>query len=491
MNLQLLTSRKLVAVLHGLIILASVLPSAIARADDRTGVKIRMPKETTVAAKSGEKYSGTLEITASDVGEIDSIDLRGDGWAPTSVKLPPNTKLDQGGQLNVPFQVECIDSSKSLEIRVAFDGRVRTKRLNLSPERFARRGKARPTIVIPSNELPYPQPMPVGGIDDGAPRGSCEDQLIHFRGRFAYYRPGVDNNGDGDFDDPGADNNGDGDYDDPGVDANGDGDTNDPGDIAPDVAPDVAPALVGADRIEFSIMDDDIIDEEIFRGLTNEDGSFDVTVCWDDCDISGCDDPDIYLYIECDTDIVNVQDGEDILEEDYNWSTESSQYYPDYTGHDIDFGTVLPADPAEYPAIHIHNTITRAHRFVQENDGSYIDHVDVQWPESDTEYIRFFEEIYIQPSEQWNEATQTHEWGHHLLYEWDANGSGDYCNGYCDDDNSSTCGGESCDNDGHCVWCQENAGDAWNEDFLTGLAQSWCEVGGRVMALCPGHKWRE
>ena len=52
---------------------------------------------------------------------------------------------------------------------------------------------------------------------------------------------GVDNNGDGDFDDTGVDNNGDGDYDDAGVDANGDGDYDDAGDTPPDVLPDVAP----------------------------------------------------------------------------------------------------------------------------------------------------------------------------------------------------------------------------------------------------------
>jgi alpha-tubulin suppressor-like RCC1 family protein len=437
-----------------LALLASCGPGvAPARADDRPGLKIRLDQSTAQAAVSGAEYAGTLEITAAKAGVIDAVEIGGQGWRQLSVELSGPTAVAVGEVLKVPFRASVLDSSKRIEIRARLDGTWTRKRLDLSPQRFARANRPRPTVRLES-----PGHTPTAGeqqSDDGsAGQRGCDDQLIHFHGRIAYYRAGVDNNGDGDFTDAGVDNSSppDGDFDDPG-----------------DVPPDLPSALIGADRIWFEVMDDDLIDETIVSSYTNEDGSFDVTVCWDDCDASGCDDPDIYLRFECDTDVVSVQDGEDVFEHDYNWSTEDSQYYGDYTGHDIDFGTVLPADAGEYPALHIHNAITRAHRFIEENDGAYIDHVDVQWPETETKYTRFFEEIYLERSEQWNEATQTHEWGHHLLYEWTSPVNSDYCNGFCDDNDINNNGcttNEECDgNGGHCVWCNETDHDAWNEGF--------------------------
>ena len=86
-----------------------------------------------------------------------------------------------------------------------------------------------------------------------------------------YDVPGVDGNGDGDFDDLGTDNNGDGDFDDPGVDANGDGDYDDEGDTLPDVAPvDTAPSTVVVDYVDFEDGTNDFGDWEATPG--NHDG---------------------------------------------------------------------------------------------------------------------------------------------------------------------------------------------------------------------------
>ena len=431
---------------------ALLLGTATVRADDRASVRIRLVTDAIQSARSGAEYGGTLQITAAAAGHIDSIEIVGPGWQMISFELGDRRDLEPGESVQVPFRARVLDAASPLRVAVSFDGQLQSRSFDLRPERLAARGRARPAVRVAAADPPA-KASPAADVGDPlGPRGGCTDQLIHFSGRIAYMRPGVDNSNpaDGDFDDPGIDNSNppDGDFDDAG-----------------DVPPDVPPALVGADAIWFEIMDDDLIDETMFSGFTNEDGTFDVTICWEDCDITGCDDPDIYLRFECDTGVVNVQDGYDPFEEDYSWSTEQSQYFPDYTGHEIDFGTVMPSDPGQYPAIHIHNTITRAHRLIVENDGSNIAEVDVQWPEDNTEYVRFFQEIYIEAGEQWNEATQTHEWGHHLLYEWTSPGDGDYCNGFCDD-GSATCGGQPCvGSGGHCVWCRENDIDAWNEGF--------------------------
>ena len=56
------------------------------------------------------------------------------------------------------------------------------------------------------------------------------------------------------------------------------------------------------EQIRMLILDDDDLDSELmYDGLTDQRGNFDVTICWDDCDATGCDDPDIYLVYATDT----------------------------------------------------------------------------------------------------------------------------------------------------------------------------------------------
>ena len=421
-----------------------------ARADVHSRVKIRLLPETIKPALNGTTYEATLEVIAPKDGVIDSIFVGGDGWNTLHTGALENALMTRGQTLRVPFKAQVLDASKRLQVRISFDGQISRKSFDLSPQRFARLSRDRTTRVENAHAVFAADPMPEGDGSGDRP-ASCADQEIRVRGRFVYDRPGVDNSSppNGNFTD--------------GFDANGDGDYDDPGD-----APDLMPATIGADGIRFQIMDqDDLSDEVMFDSYTDLNGYFDVTICWDDCDLAGCDDPDIYVRFECDTGVVNVQDGYDPFEADYTWSTEDSQIFPDYTGHDIDFGTIRPGDSAEYPAVHIHNSITRAHRYVLEHNGDYIPEVDVQWPEDSTYYSDFYKEIYIETSEQWNEATQSHEWSHHVFHQWLDLPDTDYCNGFCDADNPNPCNSnEPCDGDGgHCVWCQENDVDAWNEGY--------------------------
>lgn len=461
----------------GAMFIAGELTVADARADVRSRVKIRMQQQAMQPARDGEPCSGVLELIAPKNGVLERVEIVGEGWRSLSVGLRAATPVAQGETILVPFQADELDASKKLEVRVTFDGAITHKRFDLSPERFARLGRDRPIVRMEMSES-APAPNVEGGSDGAGSRG-CDDQQIRLHGRFEYERPGRDFSvpPDGDFNEPGdvmpVDNSmpPDGDFTDPsdvaGVDNSipPDGDFND--------GPDVAPAIIGADGIWFQIMDDDSpdpIDEVMYSGYTDVNGYFDVTICWDDCDVTGCDDPDIYVRFECDTDAVNVQDGFDPLEEDYSWSTDDDPW-DDFTGNDIDFGIMRPSDPSQYQAVHIHNSITRVHRFVLEYNGDFVPEVDAQWPEDSTEYNPFFEDMYIAPDEEWNEGSQTHEWGHHLFNHWLDLPDTSYCNGFCDATSPNPCNSsEPCDDDGgHCLWCRENDVDAWNEGFANWL----------------------
>lgn len=392
-----------------------------ASADVRSPIRLRMRPETTPAAVSGQIYVGLLELVPRRDGVIDWVEIGGDGWEAVHAELFPGTPAARGEPLTVPFEGLVLDASKALQVRVSFDGEVTTKRFDLQPERLAEIGRPRATVHTPA--AAEDEPPADGG---GDPRG-CDDRLIRVRGRFEYVR----------FDGQ----------------------------------------VIGADGLHFRVFDFDspTADELMFESYTDTDGNFDVTVCWDDCDISGCDDPDIYIHFDCETGVAIVRN-DDVGEDTYAWN---SVRFNDYTGNDLNFGVIRPENAGDYPAVHIHNSVMRAHRFVLENNGYYTPQVIVVWQDGNGAfYSPSDNEIHIGPDEQWNEGTQIHEWGHHLLYDWTDPLDVDYCNGFCDDPAVSNCGGEACvGGGGHCIWCNETDHDAWNEglpDWLGSVVmRSW------------------
>lgn len=382
-------------------------------ADVRRTLTIRLPRETLTPAISGDEYAGTLEIRAPADGVIESLEIGGDGWLPLEVELDLPAVMRRGETQRVPFRARVLDATGKFEVRARFNGDTVLRRFDLSAGHLARIGRPRPTVRVDDTG----QPGPLPGDDFPETRG-CDDQQIRIRGRFEYVR----------FDGQ----------------------------------------EIGADGVHFKIMDDDDFDDEVmFESYTDTNGYFDVTICWDDCDASGCDDPDIYLYFDCETGVAIVRN-DDAGEDTYAWSTEESQIYNDYTGGDLDFGDIRPANGGDYTAVHIHNSVMRAHRFVLENNGYYTPQVIVVWQDQNGAFYRPppDQEIHIGPDEQWNEGTQVHEWGHHLLHDWNDPPDPSYCNGFCDDPAVSNCGAEACMNGGgHCLWCNETDTDAWNEGF--------------------------
>lgn len=395
-----------------------------ARADVGVPIKISMPPRTTVAAVSGEEYSGVVEIMAHEAGRIDGITLGGEGWTILEINGDAGEDVVAGQVVRVLFRAIPADETKPLRATANFDGRDARRSFRLGRAEFAKMGRPRRVASLDANGQTRPFEAT---LSDTAT--NVAGQTIRFHGRIAYMRPTV---------------------------------IGGPQDM-----------LVGADTLYFEIMDDDSpdpFDEAIYTGFTDFYGNFDVTVTWDDCDITGCDDPDIYLYFETDNGVVNVQDT-DILETDYSWDTEN-RVIDDFTGNDVDFGIVLPEDRGEDPALHIHNSIMRAHRFVLTRDnGNSVEELDVLWPEdeggSGAFYDNFDKEIHLSPSRSWREDTHIHEYGHHFIYTQAIGIRPNYCNFICDCEPLACDGGVGC---GHCIWCPETDRDAWNEGWPNWLA---------------------
>lgn len=380
-----------------------LLAASSAWADVGPPVKIRLPA-TVEPAFSGQPYAGEVQVLVGRAGTVEDIQVSGEGWAITAIAPSGSLQVAAGQVLTISFEGTPADSTQRLKVSLTFDGRRTTQSFNLSPQRFAEIGMDAPSTVAPGSAF-SDAPMP--GVR--VPRTEGEGQALHITGRIVYTRP------DG--------------------------------------------LKVGVDSVWFEIVDDDSpdFDETMYSGLTDENGYFDVHLNWDDCDILGCDDPDIYIRYETDNGVVNVQ-RDDLLEEDYSWSTEDDPW-DDFGGSFIGFGELSPADPGQFPALHIHNSVVRAWRFIKEHTGIEVKEFDAGWPadeEDGTRYSPTYEEMYITPSQQWIEGTIIHEYGHHFMHLYSSSPEPDYCNGFCSD---------TADKCNHCVWCMEKDSAHWTEGW--------------------------
>ena len=187
-----------------------------------------------VDATVAEDAAYTLDVSAMcadvDVGDTMAYSLAG---APTSLTV--TSGVISGTPLNADvgthtITVTCTDSAGA----TASDSYVLTvTNVNDAP------GFTSTPVVAVNEDAAYS--YTAVATDDDGDTFTLVGTTIPSWLSFDVGTPGVDNNGDGDFDDSGVDNNNDGDYDDAGVDANGDGDYDDAGDTPPDVLPDVAP----------------------------------------------------------------------------------------------------------------------------------------------------------------------------------------------------------------------------------------------------------
>ena len=389
-----------------------VLLVASVQADVAPPVKIRMPQDTPIAQR-GRVLAGAFEVEIARGGVIDDIRVDGKGWTLDAVERPALPIVAAAGVLRIPFRATPDDPDQPMTLSFTFEGRTISRTYYIGPQAGARRGKDRSAVQVEAGAPPS------GGVQ--SPSSAAGGAItLRFKGRVVYDRPSS-----------------------VGDDGNGVGPTTEE----------------GVDAVWFEVVDeDDISDETIFSGFTDRNGYFDTgEFLWDDCDEVGCDDPDLYLRWECDTGVVNVQDATDITEPDYSWSTEA-QVIDDFTGSLHDFGTLKPADAADMPVLHIHNSIVRAFRFIRDKSGTGIqlEELDVLYPDGDNAYyVPFYEEIHVGAFRRWHEVAQTHEYGHHFMENHAINETPEYCNEVCDADGDCS----------HCLWCTETEQVAWSEGW--------------------------
>ncbi|MCB1181957.1 hypothetical protein KDM41_00850 [bacterium] len=219
---------------------------------------------------------------------------------------------------------------------------------------------------------------------------------------------------------------------------------------------------VGADGVTVHVWDEDNgWDDHLGTVITNKWGYWSLDYLWTDTG-----DPDIYLEFEAANNQVHVEYPA-VGDPNYTWT--SSTHW-NVGGIDHDFGGVAPAGNKHGYALHAMTSLARVWRYV--NDAGYgsIETVDCRLPDSDwPHYTAFFGEMYIPSGKTWDDGTMWHEYGHHFLSELGAGDSSDYCNAgnRCDDP------GDDCR---HCLWCEETAGDAWNEGFGDWLSDQMTRV---------------
>ncbi|HEU4334011.1 MAG TPA: FlgD immunoglobulin-like domain containing protein [Candidatus Eisenbacteria bacterium] len=357
--------------------------------------KIRWFGERPRAAEAGREFVGQLEIIAPRPGTLDLLQITGDGWSGRGLDAAAPFAMGKGERRIVTFRATPQDPAQPLTIRAAFDGVPFEKSIRLDAASLDKKRRVRfVDRTGPTLSGRRPQAAPGTG-------SRAADQVLNFSGHFRY------NRGDG--------------------------------------------ITVGADNIIVKLWDDDSpdpFDEVIWSGMTDQNGHFEGSVVWDDCDLTGCDDPDVYLEIITTGQVADVQQ-DDLLETTWSWET---AVIDDFTGNNIDFGVMTPGENVdEHAAVHIFNSMVRGHRFALNRMNMNTTPVDVLWPDLDdgSAYNIFFEEIHINPTAMWNEITHTHEFAHHLHNVFGNHLEPDYENGYCDP--------------GHCYWCPEQVGEGWQE----------------------------
>jgi len=371
--------------------------------------KIRWVGEVPSAAKAGTEFVGRFEVVAAAPGALENVSIEGAGWTLSTLDAPSRSILSTGERRVFTFRGVPADEKAPLVVRCTYDGKPLSRTLRLDAASLAKAARPRP--------LAFVNGPPQAATPEGTPR--VTGQTIRLRGRFVYTRAdGVE---------------------------------------------------LGADNIVVRVRDDDSpdpFDETVWAGTTDINGNFDVVVNWNDCDAGGCDDPDLYVEFDAGGPLVDVQ-ADDILETTYEWTSEDDPW-DDYTGSDLDFGTMRPSDPAEYGAVHIYSSIIRAHRCGDMFGGMRPPLVDVQWPDDDwTSYSGYFEEIYVNPIHTWDEVVHAHEFMHHLEKTYGIHDEPDY--------------GDA----GHSLGCPLSDSDAWQEGVANWFGRMVAERYGLMYGIQP------
>ncbi|MBK7189394.1 MAG: T9SS type A sorting domain-containing protein [bacterium] len=413
--------RKLLCLL---LVATALLGVGGARADVGPPVHVSILGEPR-AAEPGVPFKGQLQITTDQPLLLSDLMFTEQGaWDQISLAAGPQMSVDKARPTVVDFEVVTSDPSQLLELTFNVDGFTVTRSFDLSPATIAFIRGPNPVEKVRDDDAPEPvgdtmvRPEPTPSRDGLAPQDPAKGRNIRVRGRFVYVRS--------------------------------DGWT------------------IGADAMTVRVYDNDspFGSAELAAVATDAQGYYDVTFWWGDDFFDP--QPDIYVRFETTNSKVQTESPA-FLSGPYAWDTPTTN---DYTGTDLNYGTLQPADINQHPAVHVHTNLVRTWRWWY-GYGYDTPFVRGNWPNG-TAGAFYNGEIYFSTGEHWNENVATHEYGHHWVELYALSPAPAYCNGICDGD----------DGCGHCIWCAETTNISFTEGFPDWMGDvipaSWGATYGRA-----------
>jgi len=216
--------------------------------------------------------------------------------------------------------------------------------------------------------------------------------------------------------------------------------------------------IVTAPNCRIDIWEDDVEpnpNDFIVTGYADANGNFDITFFWDAISEA---QPDLLFDFFFEDRNVRVQDANGSL---YGYRSSTTW---NYTGTFLNMGSWQPPSGYE-PVGFLYSNLSRGKDILWLAGGASQSWdtplVQCQWfpgstngPDYNSDLIRMSE------SQVWGEIVLHHEFGHHWHSSFSAISPFSYCNGTCD--------GSEC---GHCQWCNEDLGTAWNEGLANYLGE--------------------
>lgn len=396
--------------------LVELVPVQPAVADLRPPVELRMLGKPH-AYVPGETYQGSFELVTELRGDFTSFHFEGNGWREKSLDAPTQIYLDKGARLVINFELNATANPGDLTFVYEIDGYTMVEAMDLSAKHLARmtstgavqpaRDPATPAPAPANRQRPEPAVRPDSEKSDGPDPdeiGLVINRTIRVYGRFVYNRSGG--------------------------------------------------LTMGADGVTVRVWDQDVFADDLLASVaTDANGNYDINI---NTSVAGENNPDLYIIFEAENSKVRLEDA--TWHNLYSWQTGT---HNNYSGSALNFGSLQPAAEADHPSLNVLTDVTRTWRWLLGHEGYDTAAITCQWPDGATGAWYSSNAMHIGVDRQWNEATHSHEYGHHWISHYALSVTPDYCNGICD---------TSPTNCGHCIWCQETDHDAFAEGWPNWLA---------------------
>lgn len=382
-------------------------------------VEVRLVSPFT-ALQTGDTYEGRLEIICREPGTLSQFDLYGEGWTANVAPGTATRTMRTGDVMYVDFNVLRAAPDTRLEFSVDFEGHAILFPIDLSERNVRKMIEGAPVKAVPDFMAVAGDPSLSDTYEILAEEGSIRTDYVK-------------------DEDPEVDKDRSGDGSRRTISVSGRfGCTQEGGGFFP------------AHSILVEVWDDDSIGDDLLGSTyTNYDGYYSLTV--DSGDAGWLDEPDIYVKFTLYNSRVRVY--EPTSGNNHAFATSVTN---NYTGTNLDYGTLQPADPDLQTTVFFHTQASRA--WVHDvNLGYDVPQCRIEYPSAAWPNCSSSGRIQMRDDFAFRDGTLWHEYGHWFDHEMASWEPFDYCNGICDPNFPTDCG--------HCFWCQESETIAWLEGW--------------------------